>query len=98
MLLTNIAIPEVTVPLEYSTIISHQKKDKELQQLLKEKESYHINTFHGAGNTWDLICQGKEHRIIVPNTLKRKVLEWYHITLVHPGRDRTEKTISQHFY
>ena len=30
--------------------------------------------------------------------LKKKVLEWYHYYLSHPGRDRTERTISQHFY
>ena len=27
-----------------------------------------------------------------------KVLEWYHTILVYPGRDKTLKKISQHFY
>ena len=38
------------------------------------------------------------NRIVVPKALQPKILEWYHYLLVHPGRDRMLKSISQHFY
>lgn len=35
---------------------------------------------------------------MIPKNLKQKIISWYHEILVHPGVDRKEKTISQHFY
>ena len=48
--------PDDTMPVEYSTLIAHQKQDKELQQNLKDKKTYRIKTLHGEGKIWDLIC------------------------------------------
>ena len=90
--------PTETIPIEYSTLILEQNKDANLQTMLKNSKLYHLHTLHGAGKQWKLICYGTDHRIVVPNSLQHKVIDWYHTTLVHPGRDRTELTISQHFY
>ena len=35
---------------------------------------------------------------MVPQTLQKQVLRWYHSYLLHPGQERTEETIRQHFY
>ena len=78
------------IPNEYSTLISEQRKKLELQGLLSEKASYHGHTFHAAGEQWNLVYQGKDHRIVIPNSLQYKVIDWYHTTLVHSGRHRTE--------
>ena len=87
--------PEDVMPIEFGYIQAHQKEDPELQEKLKD-DKYKLHTFHGAGKTYELIC--KDNKIVIPNSLKQKVMDWYHTILVHPGRDRTEKTISQHFY
>ena len=39
-----------------------------------------------------------KHKIVVPQTLQKRVIDFYHTTLCHPGINRTEETISQHFY
>ena len=43
-----------------------------------------------------MICH--KDKIVIPQALKSKIMKWYHHTLLHPGRDRTCKTISQHLY
>ena len=40
----------------------------------------------------------RENRIVIPQNLQRNVIEWYHNTLLHPGRDRMHMTIGQHLY
>ena len=36
-------------------------------------------------------------RIIVPQALTKRLLEWYHTNLVHPGVERLYNTLRQHF-
>jgi hypothetical protein len=36
-------------------------------------------------------------RIAVPKTLQKRILDWYHEVLMHPGINLTELTIRQHF-
>ena len=38
-----------------------------------------------------------QSRIIVPQTLTKRLLEWYHTNLVHPGVERLYNTLRQHF-
>ena len=90
------------MPISYDYIQQHQEKDKKIKEKVIKRKDYHVKNFHGAGivstngKSWNLIC--RNDKIVIPDTLKMKVLEWYHIQLCHPGRDRTYKTISQHFY
>ena len=70
--------------------------------MLGTDKRFHVKNFHGAGflglngTNLDLLCYSD--RIVVPKVLQLKILEWYHYLLVHSGRDRTLKTIAQHFY
>ena len=63
---------------------------------------FHVKNFSKAGfsetigTKIDLLCFSD--RIVVPKVLQSKILEWYHYLLVHPGRDRMLRSISQHFY
>ena len=38
-----------------------------------------------------------EYKIVIPSIVQCFVLHWYHIYLLHPGVDRTEAMILQHF-
>ena len=76
------------MPIELGYIQAHQKEDPELQEKFKD-DKYKLHTFHGAERKDELIC--KDNKIVIPNSLKQKVMDWYHTILVHPGRDRTEK-------
>jgi hypothetical protein len=37
-------------------------------------------------------------KIVVPQSLQRQIVDWYHTMLAHPGKTRTIKTIEQHFH
>ena len=87
---------EDIMPVDYNIIFTYQSKDRHLQSLLTSKDSYHEKIFHGGGKTVTLIC--KNDKIVIPTKLQQKIISWYHEILVHPGGDRTERTISQHFY
>jgi hypothetical protein len=56
---------------------------------------YSLKKLHGGGANVCLLCF--KDKIVVPTSLTKKVL-WYHYLLCHPSINRTEKTISQHFY
>ena len=41
------------------------------------------------------IC--KNDKTVVPTILQKFVVNWYHTYLLHPGKERTEATIRQHY-
>ncbi len=72
-----------------------QKKDK---TLLKQAQtcSYSLKKFHGVGATVRLLCF--KDKIVIPTSLTKQIIQWYHYLLCHPSINRTEETIGQHFY
>ena len=90
-------LPTDLMPVNYKVIEHHQKHDRDLLKKVKSfTKNYTLKTFHGGGKTRELVCYNG--LIVIPKTLKKKVVEWYHTTLCHPGETRTEQTIRQHFY
>ena len=88
-------LPTETFPLSYRIIEREQAKDKELGESLSNS-IYRVKTFRGGGKTRSLICYSE--KIAIPRTLRQHVVQWYHDNLCHPGQDRTEETIRQHFH
>ena len=41
-----------------------------------------------------IIC--KNDKIVVPKIIRKYVVNWYHTYILHPGKELTESTISQH--
>ena len=90
-------LPKTAHPTKYKTIMSHQLKYKSLMKLTKNTVKHYSNKeFHGAGKNYSLICY--KDKIVIPKDLQKRVVEWYHHTLCHPGETRTELSIAQHFY
>ena len=87
---------DILHPTNYKTIMRYQQQDKNLIKIAKQNNDYSIKHFHGADKKYSLIC--RKHRIVIPKQLEKRVVEWYHHTLCHPGETRTELTIAQHFY
>jgi len=91
-----------TMPIDLQEIKKCQDEENLTEKFIGTDKRYHLKNFHGAGYLGldgpkhDLLCYSD--RIVVPKVLQLKILEWYHHLLVHPGRDRTLKTISQNFY
>jgi len=89
-------LPADAFPLTYKQIAREQNKDKLLLEKVKTKADYHLKVFRGGGKKRELIC--KDNKIVLPSSIQRRCIEWYHTTLCHPGETRTEQTIRQHFY
>ena len=84
-----------TFPLIHRTINKYQRKDKELVEKSK-CANYHPKTFREGINIFLFIY--KNDKIVVPTIFQRYAVNWYHTYLLHPGMNRTEATIIQHYY
>ena len=88
-------LPKDLYPLKFKTIDKYQRKDQWLMDKVQNDDKYQTTPFHGGGNNVYLIT--KERKIVIPKILQKRVVEWYHTFLCHPGETRTEQTIRQHF-
>ena len=88
-------LPSDAYPLSYRTIMIHQQAYRKLQELALKDDNYSLTKFHGGGKTRTLIT--KNSKIVVPGTLQQCCVQWYHLSLCHPGVTRMEQTIRQHF-
>ena len=68
-------LPDGTFPLRYKVLDEYQKADKDLIKALKTGK-YTAKTFRGGGKELLLIVH--EGRIIVPEVLRKYVIDWYH--------------------
>ena len=83
-------------PLSYAEIGKRQLDDPELQDFVENKQNeYTYTTFNFGDSSFDLIT--KHDKIVLPTSLQRRAVQWYHETLLHPGLSRTELTMAQHY-
>jgi hypothetical protein len=82
-------------PIKFKTIQREQQKDKSLLKLLKHNDAYTLKDFKGGGKIRTLVCTNG--KIVLPSSLQKRTVNWYHELLCHPGITRTEGTICQHF-
>ena len=89
-------LPRSMYPLKFSTIEKYQLKDQKLQAKLRTDKRLQRQPFHG-GEKEPIKLIVKEEKIVIPDKLQQRVVDWYHTFLCHPGETRTELTIRQHF-
>ena len=88
--------PENTYPISYKYLDYVQRKSQSTQDLASRK-GFGKKTFRHGRHSYELVH--KEDRIVIPTKkLQKRVVQWFHDTLRHPGETRTELTIAQHFY
>ena len=80
-------IREELFPMSPTEIRSHQQNDEKLLKNLRDNKEYRLKTIEGK----EIIMY--EDKIYVPDTLKDRVMEWYHTLLVHAGSTRMLSTI-----
>ncbi len=75
-------------------LISHeQKKDPVVSKLLGENaKGVTVEHLEDA----DLVCLNG--RVIVPKSLRKRIIEWYHTYLAHPGIRRMTDTMSKLYF
>jgi hypothetical protein len=79
-------------PLDFAMISSHQQADVCLQRIKQSNSDYETRIIGHTPIVY--LCD----KIIVPQSLQRQIVNWYHMMLAHPGETRTIKTIEQHFH
>ena len=82
---------EEIYPLTVSEIAEEQTKDKGLQQ--QRRASKFEETL--IENTYVLCKNGK---MIIPKTLQKCAVAWYHQYLQYPGHSRLEETLKAAMY
>ena len=82
-------------PLKFKEIAKQQQQDKELINIAKKNKDYHIKTYKVAGKEIPLLSY--QNKIVIPKVLQKKITQWYHTQLCHPGETRTEQTIRMNF-
>ena len=91
-------VPTWTLPIAYKLLYKEQVKDKELLNKVKlTSKDYSINTFSKDSQTVRQLITYKG-KIYVLQTLQKRLVQWYHTMLMHPGETRTHETVAQHFY
>jgi hypothetical protein len=68
-------------------IFKEQAKVKGLREKGLAQPHYSIQYIEG----YNILCY--KEKIYIPQSLRQRVLSWYHEYLLHPGQNRTEKTI-----
>lgn len=89
-------LPDWSNPVSFKLIQREQQADESLLRTARKTSDYSIRAFRGGGKTRQLLCYND--RIVIPRSLQKRIVQWYHEVLCHPGETRTELTISQHFY
>jgi len=82
---------EEIFPITVNEIADEQHKDKSLNAL-KEKDKYEVLLI---GNIKVLCNDGK---LVIPKSLQKQVVQWYHHYLQHPGHTRLEETLRAAMY
>jgi hypothetical protein len=70
-------------------IFKEQANVKDIGLREKGSDQPHYSMQHIEG--YNLLCY--KEKIYIPQSLRQRVLSWYHEYLLHPGQTRTEKTI-----
>jgi len=83
-------------PLSYKEIAFRQKKDRALQNKFRTQPELSIKKpYTFSDDRCKLIT--KNDKIYVPKHLEHKCAKWCHLTSMHPGEQRLELTIGQHY-
>jgi hypothetical protein len=90
------AVLEGNFPLSYQLIQLCQKDDAEIKRYLARKVNGYVESeFPSCDKSFRLVTY--KDKIVVPKALQKRVVQWYHEVLMHPGEPRTELTIAQHY-
>jgi len=82
-------------PLNLSLIAEQQLADTSLTTALAAPKPVYTKTVR---ENVELYVHAKQTAIYVPVSLRASLLQWYHLTLQHPGVKRMQATLKENFY
>jgi hypothetical protein len=95
--------PHAQFPLDFTTLRTQQDQDPALAQLRQASpDQWQTVEYPTAADSQALWCHrtnpAAPWRIYLPTASRHQVLQWYHHVQGHPGIERMNKSLSQHFY
>ena len=81
-----------------SVIYQHQENDEMIASIKAaclagtNNQDYQLQVLLGC------TMVGDKHRVIVPDSLRDDLIDWYHINIGHPASHRQHKTMQSTFY
>ena len=88
-------LPDTSFPLQYKDIQQAQQQDEWLLNKLQSDKTYSTKIYRWGGKSHMLIMH--DGKIAIPKKYKKRIMNWYHLQLCHPSKNRAEQTIRQHF-
>jgi hypothetical protein len=88
---TNHSKDDEIFPITVKEIAEKQKKDKTLKALAKS-DTYETLLKENI----KVLC--KDGKLVIPKSLQKQVVQWYHHYLQHPGHTRLEETLRSAMY
>ena len=79
-------------PLSYAEIRYRQDNDNKIKELKKKPDECQFTDFKFGDSTYKLVTV--EGKILLPESLQLKAVQWYHEMLLHPAKTRMELTIT----
>jgi len=86
---------EEIYPLTVIDIVKAQHEDKTLAVYFKNNkglDDYHLQIYENT----EVIC--KDGKMVIPKSLQKRAVMWYHHYLQHPGHTRLEETLKAAMY
>ena len=86
--------------LDFHRIAAEQQMDVDIQQKRQNDPQHYVDRAFTAGGP-QVICYqenpGSLIKIMIPISMLHEIVNFYHMSLVHPGMTRLYQTIAQHF-
>jgi hypothetical protein len=82
-------------PLNLHLIAEQQLADKHFRNALTSQQPNYKKVGRDSA---ELYVNSKQETIYVPASLRASLLQWYHLTLQHPGIKRMQATLKENFY
>jgi hypothetical protein len=82
-------------PLNLQLIAKQQLADEHLQTALALQQPAYKKVVRSS---IELHVNMQQEMIYIPVSLRASLLQWYHLTLQHPGVKRMQATLKENFY
>ena len=90
-------ITEIEYPLSIVKISHEQENDPVLKRIRINGPSPNDKDYDMTSYEETEVVTYKV-KIFIPTSLTESIIDWYHDVLRHPGKERTLRSINQHFY
>jgi len=93
-------LAELHNPVTITNIANHQMKDLPLMRLvIRDPDHYRQETMHRFEVVvYSKEANSREWKIVIPNSLIKDIMNWYHTILGHAGIEKLVNTVGARFF